>query len=235
MTAANGSYAFTNLADGVYKLQFPPTLPNGKSIVTPNPMTVTLKNSANQIVATTVSAANGSYQFINLALGTYTVSFPPTLPDGRFLGTPNGLTATLTAIGQVFSQADAGYLKPNLNSSSHTILDVHAFAEPNRARIQWVNNTGNRNDFFTLEKLNATTGNFDKTLTINSKSSDVVEVYTAFDDQITEGVNTYRVALTMLNGQVKTSETKTLTFKNINDVRVFPNPASDFIAVDLKQ
>ena len=133
---------------------------NGDGVI--GGVTVTLKNSANQVVATTVSAANGSYQFINLALGTYTVSFPPTLPDGRFLGTPNGLTATLTAIGQVFSQADAGYLKPNLNSSSRTILDLHAFAEPNRAHIQWVNNTGNQNDFFTLEKLNATTGNFDK-------------------------------------------------------------------------
>jgi hypothetical protein len=34
----------------------------------------------------------------------------------------------------------------------------------------------------------------------------------------------------MLDGQVKT-----LTYKNLNDIRIYPNLASDYIEVDLKQ
>ena len=119
--------------------------------------------------------------------------------------------------------------------SKNTILDINAFAEAQRAQIQWVNNTGNQNDFFTVEKLNNTSGNFEKIETVNSKSTEVNEVYNVYDNAITEGANTYRVLLTMLDGQVKTSALKTLTYKNLNDIRIYPNPASDYIEVDLKQ
>ena len=118
--------------------------------------------------------------------------------------------------------------------SKNTILDINAFAESQRAQIQWINNTGSYNDFFTVEKRNNVSGNFEKIETVNSKPIEGNEVYSIYDNAITEGDNTYRVQLTMFDGQVKTSAIKTLTYQNLNDVRIFPNPASDFIDVDLK-
>ena len=118
--------------------------------------------------------------------------------------------------------------------SKNILLDINAFAEAQRAQIQWINNTGSFNDFFTVEKRNNVSGNFEKIETVNSKPTEENEVYSIYDNAITEGDNTYRVQLTMFDGQVKTSAVKTLTYQNLNDVRIFPNPASDFIDVDLK-
>jgi hypothetical protein len=118
--------------------------------------------------------------------------------------------------------------------SKNILLDINAFAEAQRAQIQWINNTGSFNDFFTVEKRNNVSGNFEKIETVNSKPTEENEVYSIYDNAITEGDNTYRVQLTMFDGQVKTSAIKTLTYQNLNDVRIFPNPASDFIDVDLK-
>jgi hypothetical protein len=119
--------------------------------------------------------------------------------------------------------------------SKNVVLDINAIAEAQRAQIQWVNNTGNQNDFFTVEKLNNVSGTFEKLEVVNSKPTEGNESYRVYDNAVTEGDNTYRVQLTFLDGQVKTSALKTLTYKNLNDVRIYPNPASDFIEVDLKQ
>jgi hypothetical protein len=119
--------------------------------------------------------------------------------------------------------------------SKNVILDINAVAEAQRAQIQWVNNTGSQNDFFIVEKRNNVSGSFEKIETVNSKPTESNEVYTVYDNAITEGDNTYRIQLTMLDGQVKTSAVKTLIYKNVNDIRIYPNPASDFIEVDLKQ
>ena len=119
--------------------------------------------------------------------------------------------------------------------TKNILLDINAFAEAQRAQIQWINNTGSFNDFFTVEKLNNLSGDFEKIETVNSKPTEANEVYSVYDNAITEGDNTYRVQLTMFDGQVKTSALKTLKYKNLNDIRIYPNPASDFIDVDLKQ
>ena len=114
-------------------------------------------------------------------------------------------------------------------------LDIDAFADVNRAQIQWINNSGSKNDYFIVEKLNLTTGNFETIGNVNSKKSDVNELYTTYDNSPIEGDNVYRVKLNMLDGTTKTSVIKTLNYSSVNDVRLFPNPATDYIEVDLKQ
>ena len=115
-----------------------------------------------------------------------------------------------------------------------TILDVNAKAETNRARIEWVNNTGYKNDYFSVEKLNNTTGDFDKVSVQNSISTDVAEHYVAYDNNPTEGDNFYRVGVTFNDGSVKYSETKKVVFNNLGSVRIYPNPANDNFSIDLK-
>jgi hypothetical protein len=127
------------------------------------------------------------------------------------------------------------YNNPATALLQNTRLDLKAHAEPTRSQLQWLNNTGSQNDYFTLEKQNSLTGDFDKIETFNSKNSLTNEVYTAYDNEITEGANTYRIQLKMLDGSIKISDSKTILYKNLESIRIFPNPASDFVDIDLKK
>jgi SdrD B-like domain len=57
-------------------------------------LTLTLTNSQGQVVATTTTAADGSYSFNNLAADTYTItlSVPPLFDVSNMPGTVNGVT-----------------------------------------------------------------------------------------------------------------------------------------------
>jgi hypothetical protein len=119
--------------------------------------------------------------------------------------------------------------------SNNNLFSTSATAEADRARLEWVNNTGLENDFFTVEKLNAVSGDFDKIELINSKNSDKTEHYVAYDNAITEGDNIYRVVVTSHDGTHKASDLMTVNFKGLDGVRVFPNPVDDVMQVDLSK
>jgi HYR domain/Lectin C-type domain/Secretion system C-terminal sorting domain len=120
--------------------------------------------------------------------------------------------------------------------ATNDVLTMEAAAELSRARIEWINNTGYKNDFFTVEKVNATTGDFEKLEIVNNKySTDLNEHYIVYDNAPTEGDNTYRIKATYVDGTSKISGIKTVTYKGLEGVRVFPNPATDIIGVDLSK
>ena len=120
-------------------------------------------------------------------------------------------------------------------SATPDVLTMDAHAEINRSRIEWVNNTGFKNDFFTVEKMDNATGNFEKMEIQNTIYSNKPEQYVSYDKNPTEGDNFYRVGVTFENGTVKYSETKKVIFSTLSTLRVFPNPADDFLDIDLKQ
>lgn len=125
----------------------------------------------------------------------------------------------------------------SLSSNTNTeVLQLEAAAESNKARIEWINNTGAKNDYFTVEKVNPTTGEFEKLERINNKSAiNDNEQYATYDNDPTEGDNTYRIKVTYLDGSTKVSEAKTLNFKGIEGISLFPNPANDYVNIDLKK
>ncbi len=113
-------------------------------------------------------------------------------------------------------------------------LAMEANAEPKRTFIEWVNNTGYKNDFFTVEKINNATGQFEKLEIVNSQSNDKTQTqYVAYDNAPTEGDNTYRIKATFQDGTSTYSEAKTVQFKGLSDARIYPNPASDAFTIDL--
>ncbi len=115
-------------------------------------------------------------------------------------------------------------------------ISMDASAELGRARISWTNNTGYKNDFFTVEKVDATTGNFEKLDVVNNKfSSDINEFYTVYDNAPAEGDNTYRVKVNYVDGTSKISDVKTVVYKGASDIGLFPNPASDVVGLDLSK
>ncbi|MBL7818656.1 MAG: T9SS type A sorting domain-containing protein [Saprospiraceae bacterium] len=120
-------------------------------------------------------------------------------------------------------------------ASGRVVLDLAATPELHTVKIAWANNTGYKNDYFEVEKLNEKSSAFEKIAIVNSQNGDKLEYYTAFDEQPTEGDNIYRINLVGTDGTTKVSNQSVVKFNKAYDFRIFPNPASDFIEVDLKQ
>jgi Secretion system C-terminal sorting domain len=113
-------------------------------------------------------------------------------------------------------------------------ISMRAAVEVNRSRVEWTNNTGYKNDFFTLEKENPITGNFETLSIINNKyASDINEYYTIYDNAPTKGDNVYRVKVTYVDGTSKISEVQTVKFNASEGIRLFPNPANEMVGIDL--
>jgi HYR domain/Secretion system C-terminal sorting domain len=166
-----------------------------------------------------VVQASGQYKNSCFVPGTYAISYKATDAKGNISYCNFNVRAYKTLL--LFLEA-----KDNL------VMDAQA--QVNRTYIEWVNNTGFKNDYFTVEKINNTTGKFEALETVNSQSSDSSAThYSTYDNAPNDGDNTYRVKVTFQDGSTKVSEPKTLNFKGLYDVRIFPNPASDIVGIDL--
>jgi spore coat protein A, manganese oxidase len=121
-----------------------------------------------------------------------------------------------------------------LESSQSLILD--AFAESNRSRIEWVNNTGNINDYFVIQKLNAQTGEY-MDLQIVNKINDTttMERYIAYDNTPNLGDNFYRIKLLFLDGSITYTDAKKVVFDNVSNLHIFPNPTESELNIDLRE
>ena len=147
------------------------------------------------------------------------------LSDGR----EGGLSFQFSNIQSCLSQTNP------LASNNTALLSLFAHAEYQRARIEWVNNTGYKNDFFVVQKLN-TQGEFEDIHVTNSiLPTRELQYFTFYDNNPAEGENIYRIKLDYNDGTVRYSEIKKLNFKDVNTALVFPNPASDFINIGLPQ
>jgi hypothetical protein len=119
-----------------------------------------------------------------------------------------------------------------LQSNESLAMDVNT--EPTRTYIEWVSNTGNKNEFFTVEKFNTTTGLFEALTTVKNQSTENSPMhYNAYDEAPYLGDNTYRVKVTYQDGTVKITDAKTVKFKGTLDVPIYPNPANDVLNLDL--
>lgn len=123
-----------------------------------------------------------------------------------------------------------------LYQASASMLAMNATAESDRVRLSWLTNTGYDNDFYTVEKMNLSTGDFDKlSLVNNTQYDDQVQTHAFYDMKPTEGDNFYRVKLSMNDGKDKFTEIKKVTFKRMIGFGAFPNPATDELNVNLSE
>jgi HYR domain/Secretion system C-terminal sorting domain len=123
---------------------------------------------------------------------------------------------------------DGGALK-----SQKGTLDLNVQAEPRKAIISWVSKSTQEIDYFIVEKLDAA-GEYNEVLTINSKNTSNMDFYTLSDENITEGENIYRVKAIMLDGSDNISTSKKIQFGGVDQIQVYPNPATEYVSVDLK-
>ncbi len=120
--------------------------------------------------------------------------------------------------------------------TSKNVLTMDASAEPLRTRIEWINNTGFKNDYFAVQKINNTTGQFEDIETLNAASqTDDLQHFGTYDNQPTEGDNFYRIKVAYTDGTFAYTEIKKVTFDKMSGVRIYPNPASDAVDIDLSK
>lgn len=216
------SYAAFSLPNGVVavspKVSY--TSPNGRSYTVENPATQNpfygIKFNANSS-----GVANGGSDIFSFTLAANTAV--PSVIKVAMKAATSIYTVNVSTSGCTYTYALA-------NSA---LLTAQASAETNRSFIEWVNNTGAYNDYFRIEKLNSSTGVFETLATVNSTVSDAVEHYSTFDGQPTEGENIYQVTVVLNDGSTKKSDLLKVNFSNLSSVRLYPNPANDYLDLDL--
>jgi Ricin-type beta-trefoil lectin domain-like/Secretion system C-terminal sorting domain/Bacterial Ig-like domain (group 2) len=121
-----------------------------------------------------------------------------------------------------------------LSATSETFA-FEARASEGRAKLQWITNTGFKNDYFEVERLNAN-GSFEVLNRLNTEGGTELKSYTFTDNDPLEGDNFYRInAISNGNTPPQYSEVKKVSFSKNDGISVFPNPADDYINIDLRK
>ncbi len=114
------------------------------------------------------------------------------------------------------------------------ISGFNATREFRTTRIEWASNTGYRNDYAVVERLNEATAEFEGIDYLETATGNhLPQVFTTYDVQPGEGDNFYRVRSVLSDGTEVFSEVKKVNFDGLDQVHIFPNPASEILIVDL--
>jgi hypothetical protein len=119
------------------------------------------------------------------------------------------------------------------NLSKNYTFAFEARAEGNTAKLHWVTNAGTNTDYFEIQKAN-TQGQFETLEKKNAHNTEGVQSYTFIDNNPLEGDNFYRINTISQSGVNQYSDFKKVSF-NKNDIGIYPNPANDYINIDMKQ
>jgi hypothetical protein len=123
----------------------------------------------------------------------------------------------------------------NQDAKSAQVFAADAQIESNRVRVDFSTNTGAEADYFNVKKLNATSGVFETLQIINNTVSDnSLQSHSAYDNAPVEGDNYYQIEIALNNGTKKLSDVQKVNFSSIKGLVLFPNPATDYIDVNLK-
>jgi hypothetical protein len=123
---------------------------------------------------------------------------------------------------------------PVVASATAETFGFEARASEGRTKLQWITNTGYKNDYFELERLNAN-GSFDILSRQNAYATKDMQYYTFTDNNPLDGDNFYRINSISQNGPPQYSEVKKVIFSKNDGISIFPNPADEFINVDLRK
>ena len=116
------------------------------------------------------------------------------------------------------------------------VFRMDANAEVNRTRIEWMNNTGFKTDYFEVQKVDDKTGDYKTLQSVNSLvKTNELKQYVAYDNNPTEGDNFYRVKAIFDDGTIQVTDLHKVSYKGLTDLRVFPNPSSSVLSVDLSK
>jgi hypothetical protein len=173
----------------------------------------------------------GFYKILNQSCNKFIRVEGSNTADGHEVGIKNDFGAA----SFVWSFQEANCTTGVAALSSNETFAFEAQAVEGRAKLQWVTNTNDK-DYFNIERQNAN-GEFEILDRQNAFSTENgLKTYTFTDFNPLEGDNFYRIN-TISNGNTppQYSDIKKLSFLKTEDVGIYPNPASDFIALDLRK
>ena len=172
---------------------------------------------------------DGLYKIVNRLTGKYLDATDAKKDYGRV-----GVWERCDRNSQFWAIVEVPCAAPTQHLASSTTFDFTAQAEVSRARVEWLTNTSYRDDYYVAQKLNTTTGDFEDVQTVNNTNSDdVPQFYTVYDNAITEGEQTYRIKTVLNSGDVAYSALRSVNFKGLAEARIFPNPTTDEVQIDL--
>ncbi len=169
---------------------------------------------------------------------------PPSLTSNYYSGScmPVGTTAvTYTAADTSGNTATCTF---NVNiildlsvggdafAASKGKLELDVQAEARTAKIAWVSEMPMEVDYFIVERMDAN-GEFVEVQALNGNAPTGLEFHNITDDAPLDGDNVYRVTSVLIDGSSRSSASKVVRFTGLNQVKVYPNPANDYLTVDM--
>jgi hypothetical protein len=157
---------------------------------------------------------------------------------GFFLDTDNADNLTNTGwliFDRTVQWASGCNLGVNAETERNDLLELTAQRGDNMVNLVWKNNTGFKNQTFTIEK--STDGTNWETLAEMDAYKDEDQATNLFEDVDLDpvvGDNQYRITVTFLDGTTQTSEIQTVTINDIADFGIYPNPASTYTNLNLE-
>ena len=192
--------------------------------------------------------ANGDYIFFGLYAGTYQLQF--STPAGYEVTLPaaiadpemdsdifplNGLTPIYTLHeGDHVRDIDAGYRVSGMFLAANgTDFQFEVVKEEEHTELFWAHNASEEVAEYIIERSANGAGYQEITMQFSKGGTDI-ELYTDFDLEPVTGDNLYRVKLIHTDGTVAYSTPINVHFADLVDFSVFPNPASDFVKINLE-
>ena len=118
-------------------------------------------------------------------------------------------------------------------ATSNEVFTFDAKADINQTKLQWITNGGAQNDYFKVERIDEA-GIFQTLDVINAHTGiETLASYAYTDVKPLDGENFYRIVTIPIEGPPQYSEIKKVIFIKNTDVTIFPNPAYDYIDIDL--
>ena len=122
---------------------------------------------------------------------------------------------------------------PNQNYSiANQYLTLQAQQAQQQVNLYWANNTGQINDYFVIER-SADGINFEPIGEATSYTDNSARAYEAIDYQPVIGDNYYRVMVKYLGGGTWYSPMRRVTFNDLVDFGLYPNPAQNEVHINL--
>ncbi|MEM1119061.1 MAG: SdrD B-like domain-containing protein [Bacteroidota bacterium] len=159
-----------------------------------------------------------------------------TLPAGNYRVSVNFYTANWIQQCEVIIPVTIpASANGSASSRQAPTLNMHTFEDNRAVTVEWLTNTGYKNQAYEIEK--STDGTTFEAITkvANEDTSDDLAYYKGQDQSPVLGTNYYRVKQTYHDGSFDYSEVQVVNFDlDLQSLAVFPNPVKDELFVSLK-
>ncbi|MEO1261543.1 MAG: SdrD B-like domain-containing protein [Bacteroidota bacterium] len=209
---------------------------------------INLQDGSGNSIYWTNTDENGEYVFFGLTAGTYQLQF--STPAGYEVTVQNSTTDSEndSDVDPVFSTSpvlnllegdhprdiDAGFrVSGQFLATNSPEFQFEVVKGEEHTELFWVHNKGETVVDYVIER-SVNGADFEQLNIQSSKGGTQSEVYFDFDDAPATGDNLYRIRLNYQDGTIGYSDPLLVHFVDLIDFTVFPNPASDFIKINLE-